>query len=101
MNAVLSVLITLLGKLVPAIGANADLINTIITALEQIIPVLVQEYKDLVPLVQNVIAALKGTDGITQDQWNALDALEVQIDAEFNQAAADEGLGNDPAASGQ
>lgn len=92
MNAVISVLITLLGKLVPAIGTNADLINTIIQALEQIIPVLVQEYKDLVPEVQNIIAALKGTDGITLEQWNALDALENQIDAEFDQAAKDEGV---------
>lgn len=92
MNAVISVLITLLGKLIPAIGTNADLINTIITALEQIVPVLIQEYKDLVPEVQNIIAALKGTDGITQDQWNALDALEQQIDAEFDSAAKDEGV---------
>jgi hypothetical protein len=92
MNAVITILITLLGKIVPAIGANADLINTIITALEQIVPVLIQEYKDLVPEVQNIVAALKGTDGITTDQWNALDALEGQIDAEFGQAAKDEGL---------
>lgn len=90
MNAIVSVLITLLGKIVPAIGANADLINTIITALEQIVPVLIQEYKDLVPEVQNIIAALKGTDGITDAQWAALDALEAQIDAEFDQAAKDE-----------
>ncbi len=92
MNAIIPVLITLLGKIVPAIGANSDLINTIVTALEQIVPVLIQEAKDLVPEVQNIIAALKGTDGITTDQWNQLDALEQQIDAEFDSAAKDEGV---------
>lgn len=97
MSGIVTVLITLLGKLVPAIGANADLITTIITALEQIVPVLVQEYKDLVPIVQNIIAALKGADGITPDQWAALDTLEKQIDAEFEQAATDEGIA-DPSA---
>lgn len=92
MNAVIEVLITLLGKLIPAIGNNAQLIDTIIQALEQIVPVLVKEYQDLVPIVSNIIAALKGTDGITVDQWNALTALEAQIDSEFDQAAKDEGL---------
>lgn len=97
MSGIVTVLITLLGRLVPAIGANADLINTIITALEQIVPVLIQEYKDLVPIVQNIIAALKGTDGISADQWAALDALEKQIDADFEQAASDEGMPPGPA----
>lgn len=92
MNAIVPVLITLLGKIVPAIGANADLINTILAALEEIVPVLVQEYKDILPEVQNIIAALKGTDGITSDQWTALDALEQQIDAEFDEAAKEEGV---------
>lgn len=93
---IVPILITLLGKLVPAIGANADLISEIVTALQQIVPVLVQEYKDLVPIVKNVIAALKGADGITPEQWTALDALETQIDNEFEQAATDEGIPPDP-----
>lgn len=92
MNAVVTVVITLLAKLVPAIGANSQLIDDIITALEQIIPVLVKEYQDLVPIVKNIISALQGTDGITADQWTALNALEQQIDAEFDQAASDEGV---------
>lgn len=93
MNAALvEVIITLLGKLIPAIGNNADLIAEIITSLQQIIPILVKEYQDLVPIVQNIIAALKGTDGISSDQWAALAALETQIDSEFDAAASNEGV---------
>lgn len=92
MNPIVPVLITLLGKLVPAIGANAGLINTIIEALQQIMPFVVQEYNDLLPVVKNVIAALKGTDGITKDQWDQLDQLETIADDEFDQAAKDEGV---------
>lgn len=92
MNSVVTVILTLLGKVVPAIGSNAGLIADIITALEAIVPVVIQEYKDLLPEVKNVIAALKGTDGISQAQWDALDSLEADVDTEFNEAATEEGL---------
>jgi hypothetical protein len=92
MNATIQVLIILLGQLIPAIGNNQDLITKIITALEEIVPVLVKEYQDLVPIVQNIIAALKGTDGVTSEQWTSLDTLEKQIDTEFDQAAGDESV---------
>lgn len=92
MSAVITTLIALLGKLVPAIGANSGLIDEIITAIQEILPTLIQEYKDLVPIVQNIIAALKGTDGITTDQWTALDNLETQIDSDFDSAATAEGV---------
>lgn len=90
MNAVVSLVIQLLAKLVPAVADNQALIGDVVASLEQMVPVLVKEYQDILPEVQNIIAALKGTDGITAEQWNALDALETQIDTEFEAAAKDE-----------
>lgn len=82
-------------QLLPKLGVNADttaLVDTIITTLEKILPDLISAGSQIVDRVSNIIAALKSTNGITQDQWNALDAQEKQIDADFDQAASDEGL---------
>jgi len=92
MSAILTVLLTLVAKFVPAVAANETLISDIITGLEQALPTITKEYQDVMPLVENIIAALRGTDGITQAQSDALDALEITIDAEFDAAAKDEGL---------
>lgn len=93
MNAVLiRAIIALLGNIIPAIGNNADMIQYAVNTLISLFPLVVQEYKDLVPEVQNIITALKGTDGITDAQWAELDALQAQADSEFDQAAKDEGV---------
>ena len=96
MIAILEAIVALLGQIVPAVGGNATLIDSIIETLAKILPEVVSTAKDLAPPVQNIIAALKGTDGITQAQWDALDALQTQADADFEKAAADEGFGSTP-----
>jgi hypothetical protein len=95
MNAVLS----LIAALLPA-GANAALIEKIIEALVALIPIIVQEYKDLVPIVQNIIVAVKGDPATTEAQLDALDAMEAQLDADYESAAA-AAAAEDAAASGE
>lgn len=82
-----------------ALGSSASTVVT--AAVDQIgalLPVVIKEYKDLVPLVQSSIKALRGAGSITDEDLAKLDAYEAQIDAAFDAAAArakaeDEALG--------
>lgn len=98
MSTTLELLVAIIAQVVQAVlpklasPQTVDLVNTIITTLEKILPDVIKAGQELATTVQNTISALKGTDGITPDQWNALDAFEKQIDAEFDAAAKDEGF---------
>jgi hypothetical protein len=98
MSTTLELLVAIIAQIVQTVLPNlasqqtTTLVETIITTLEKILPDVITAGQELTTTVQNIIAALKGTDGITPDQWNALDAFEKQIDSEFDQAATDEGL---------
>ena len=87
MEAVLALITALLPQL-GVTGANADLIGKIIAALVALIPTVIQEAKDLLPAVKNIIAALSANPATTADQLAALDALDAQVDAAFEAAAA-------------
>ncbi len=88
MNAVIELALSLLEQLLPQLGvANAPLVEKIVEALVALTPVLVKEYQDVLPMVKNVITALKGNTSITADQLTALESAETQLDASFEQAA--------------
>ena len=93
MNAVLS----LIAMLLPA-GANAALVEKIIEALTALYPIVVREYQDLMPIVKNIITALKSDPSTTAAQLDALDKMEAQLDADF-EAAATAAAAEDAAAS--
>ena len=82
MNAVLS----LIAMLLPA-GGNAALVEKIIEALTALYPIVVREYQDLLPIVKNIITALKSDPSTTAAQLDALDKMEAQLDADFEAAA--------------
>lgn len=84
MNAVL----TLISALLPALGANAGLIEKIIAALVALYPIIAQEYADLLPIVKNIVLALKADPSTTAAQLDELDKMETQIDADYETAAA-------------
>jgi hypothetical protein len=86
MQAILSSFLALLARFAP--GASTEFIADIINLLIALIPILVKEYKALLPLAQNVITALQQSGDITDEQWAALDALSVQYDADFEAALA-------------
>jgi hypothetical protein len=87
MSAILTTILALIEQLVPA-STSAALIEKIIAVLIQLIPVIVQEYKDLLPIVQNIITALKSDPSTTAQQLATLEELEIQYDADFEAAAA-------------
>lgn len=51
-------------------------------------PVVIQEYKDLKPIVKNIITALKADPSTLPTQLEELEKAEVLIDAAFEEAAA-------------
>ncbi len=59
----------------------------IITLLEQVIPVVLQGAKSLVPIIKNIIASLRSNGAITPEQLDQLDAAEALLDADFDAAA--------------
>lgn len=86
MQALIPILLQALTLIAP--GATTQVIAQVINILTALIPVLIQEYKDLLPIVQNVITALQQSGDITDKQWAALDAMSAQYDAEFHSALA-------------
>lgn len=86
MQQIIPLLLSLLQRLAP--GATTSVIGEVIAILSALVPVLVQEYKDLLPIVQNIIAALQSNGNISPEQWAALDTMSAQYDAEFMTALA-------------
>lgn len=79
---------------VAGITGEASVIAQIVSALVSLIPTLVQEYKDLVGPVKNIIAALSTNPATTADQLATLQALDAKVDADF-EAAANAALAED------
>lgn len=87
MNAIVTTLLALVQQLLPVITTSATVQN-IVNALVAILPAIVQEAEDLVPVVKNIIAALSANPAATADQLATLQALDAQCDAAFDTAAA-------------
>lgn len=87
LSSIVTAIVALLQTL-EVTSAGSSTITAIINMLVQVLPVLVKEFQDLVPIVQNIIGALKSNTDITQAQLDALQTLEVQYDADFEGAAA-------------
>jgi hypothetical protein len=98
MTAIIQLALTLLTQIAPQLGgANATLIAQIVNGLIALVPLLIKEYQDAVPFVQNIITLIRGNGNVTPEQLAQLDILETQIDAAFEVAAA-KALADDAAA---
>jgi len=86
-TAALQALLVVIAQIAPSLTSSAA-IQAVVNALVQIVPVLIKEVQDLIPMVKNIIAALSANAGTTSDQLNALAALDAQCDAAFEAAAA-------------
>lgn len=96
MTSIITLLLTLIGQLLPAVGASSAGVQNIINALVAIVPPLIKEAMDMVPIVQNIIAALKNNPATNEAQLVTLNALDAQCDAAF-EAAVSASVANDPA----
>lgn len=87
MTEIIGPILALLQTLAPLIS-NSSAVSAIVKTLIDIIPPLVKEAQDLVPVVKNIIAALKENPASTEDQLAQLAELDAKVDAEFEAAAA-------------
>lgn len=83
---VVAALMGLLQVVAPAVSGSGA-VGKIVTTLTQLVPVLVDQYQDVLPSVKNIIESLRTHDDITDEQWDELDKIEQAIDDEFEKAA--------------
>lgn len=98
--SIVAAAIALITQILPYLGAGAQFAGTagkIVSLLEAIVPPLLQEAKDMVPTVKNIIRVLRGSSQITKADLDALDAIEATVDQAFD-AAASAALAEDAAA---
>jgi hypothetical protein len=88
--------VTLLTQMLPLIGGSSDALASIVAALVNLIPAVIQEAESLVPEIKAIIAALASNPAATSIQLQTLAALDAQVDAAFEAAATAAGA---PAAS--
>lgn len=82
-TAILSVL-SLIEGLIPILGtstATATIVTSIINALIQLMPYIVNEIGTVYTSVKNIIEQLQNSGAPTPDQLAALAALDAQVDA--------------------
>jgi hypothetical protein len=96
MQALIAAILTVLAEFAPA--ATATQITGIINALVALVPVVTQLIPELLTNVNNIIAALKANNSITQDQLVQLQAAETILDAE-TEALLQQDLADDAAAA--
>jgi hypothetical protein len=89
MNATTAILIVLqaLQALLPSI-TSSKAVNSVLTALIQIVPLAIKEAQAVLPAIQNIIAALSANPAATAQQLATLQALDAQVDASFEDAVS-------------
>lgn len=89
MNTAITLALTFIQAMLPKLLGDSNAIGQVINMLIQIIPILVQEYKDVLPAVQNIIAALSSDPATTAEQRKKLEELDAMVDAAFDQTILD------------
>lgn len=90
MSLAIQAVLAMIGQLMPLItsSANAAMITSIINALTNMLPFIIQEVEALVVPVKNIIAALSANPATEADQLAQLQALDKQVDDAFEAIAA-------------
>lgn len=83
----LQLVLAIIQLAVPAIG-DATAIGAIIAKLVALVPLIEQEARDLLPIVENIITALSANPATDADQLASLRALDKRSDDDFDAAFA-------------
>jgi len=85
-SAILAVL-SVIESFIPVLGtssATAMMVTNIITALEQLLPFIINEISTVYTSVKNIISLLQNSGTLTPDQVTALQQLDTQVDTAWN-----------------
>ena len=89
MEALLSLSLNLISKILPQIPVLASpIVSDIVKTIAVATPIVMSTYKDLKPIVANIVKGLKNSGNLTEEDWNALIEAEKLIDEDFDKAAA-------------
>jgi len=88
MEQLIPAAIGLISSLLSTTKLTTPLVTGIIDVVSAATPVIIQEYKDLKPIVSNIIAVVKADPATQIEQLEALKKSEVLLDADFDAAAA-------------
>jgi hypothetical protein len=88
MEQLIPAAIGLISSLLATTKLTTPLVTGIIDVVTAATPVIIKEYKDLKPIVSNIIAVVKADPATQADQLEALKKAEVQYDADFEAAAS-------------
>lgn len=94
MSAAITAVLAMIEQFLPLLtsSANVTVIDGIVTALTELLPLIINEVQSLVGPVKNIISALSANAATTAAQLATLQALDAQVDAAFDAAAADVGF---------
>lgn len=89
-SAIITAFLTMIEGLLPVLGSSSavTVIEEILTALISIVPIIANNYANFLTPVQNIIAAVQSSGAATPAQLASLTALDAQVDAAFDAAAA-------------
>lgn len=88
-------ILTFLANIVGELTTSSS-IGATISFLIQIVTFATQEIQAITPEIKAIIAALQSNAAITADQMTQLQALDAQVDAAFEAAAAADNIPSDP-----
>lgn len=89
-TTILAVL-AMIEQILPLIGtssATVTVIESVISALTQLMPYIINEISTVYTAVKNIIAQLQNSGAPTADQLTALQSLDAQVDAAWTTAQA-------------
>ena len=82
-QALVLAVLSAIEAILPLLGtpqATSDMIGKIITALENLLPAIVDEISTVYTVVKNIISLLQSKGVVTDDQLASLAALDNQVD---------------------
>lgn len=86
---IVTAIIAMIEQFLPILGtpaATVTMIDGIISALEKLMPAIQRFVPVVYNSIKNIVIALKNDPATTKAQWDVLDAIDVQLDAD-NDAA--------------
>jgi len=95
MTLVIQSVLAMISQFLPLLGSSSTVstIQSIINALKNLVPLIVDEVQLVTPAIKNIIAALSANPATTAEQLAQLKALDAQVDAAFDEAAKDTDAG--------
>lgn len=87
MNAAITAVLALIGQVLPLITAGGAA-GSVVSMLEEILPLVISEVSALYTPIKNIIMTLQSSGALTPDEITTVQALDKQVDDAFTTASA-------------